>query len=160
MKCLKIADGLNCIIKGGINVTIPNSVGRPLAFNSVQELEDKIQAYFDYCDSRTATKVTKQGDLVTIPWPRPYTISGMAVFLDCDRRTLINYSHKEEYFPTIARARSKCENWAEEQLFDGNDRGAKFSLINNYSDWKDKQEVEINPDQDGVIKVSFVNSDE
>ena len=57
-----------------------NPVGRPLLFKSVEELEDKIQNYFNYCDEKN----------------KPYTITGLAVFLDTDRITLIRYQEKEQ----------------------------------------------------------------
>ena len=120
--------------------------GRPLCFKTVEELQGKIDAYFTWCDSRTAIKYDKEGNRMEVPYPRPYTISGMAVFLDCDRRTIVNYGHNDKYFPTISRARAKCEGWTEEQLFDGNDRGAKFSLMNNFEGWRDKQELSIDAD--------------
>lgn len=116
--------------------------GRPLLFKSPEELQKRIDEYFAYCDERVRTVTTKSGDVYEEPWPRPKTISGLAVYLDCDRKTIVNYGAKDEFFPTIARARRICEAWTEEQLFEGNDRGTKFSLINNY-DWKEKQETAL-----------------
>jgi hypothetical protein len=115
--------------------------GQPLKFQNLQELETKIDEYFAWCDSRTALRTDKQGNTMTVPWPRPYTLSGLADYLDCDRRTLLNYRNRDKYFPTIMRARRKCERYAAEQLFEGNDRGAKFSLINNHDGWAEKQEI-------------------
>jgi hypothetical protein len=110
--------------------------GRPRLFQSVQELEAKIKAYFNECDEKG----------------RPYTISGLAYHLDIDRRTLLNYAKTDEFFPTISRARERCEGYAEEQLFIGNDRGAKFSLMNNYG-WRDKQEAEITVNGDVALVI-------
>lgn len=117
--------------------------GRPRLYGSPEELEEKIKAYFEWCDSRTATKTDKEGNLIVIPWPRPYTISGLAMYLGMDRRSIINYEDRDEYFPAIACAREKCGRYAEEQLFEGNDRGAKFSLINNYG-WIESQQIDLN----------------
>ena len=140
-------------------MTVPGIGGRPLTFKSVEELEEKIQAYYDYCDSRTAIKIDKYGNRFEVPWPRPYTISGLALFIGCSRATLVNYSYKDEYFDAIMRARQKCEVFSEEQLFDGNDRGAKFNLINNHG-WRDRQEVDLAADVDAQINVKFVPSTE
>lgn len=130
--------------------------GKPLKFKTVEELQSKIDEYFAWCDNRKRKILTKQGDVVEIDDPRPKTISGLADFLDCDRKTIVNYGHKDDYFPTIARARRKCEAWTEEQLFEGNDRGAKFVLINNYDGWTDKQQIDQNVSGALEINVNVV----
>ena len=67
-----------------------NKGGRPLKFKSVEELEKKINAYFDDENNK------------------PYTICDLCVWLDCDRQTLLNYQEKEEFFDTIElRLKSK-----------------------------------------------------
>lgn len=101
-------------------------VGRPRAFKSVEEVEEKIEAYFNYCEEKE----------------RPYTMSGLAYYLGIDRRTLLNYSKNEDYFPLIKKARDKVQMQLEECLYRlGNNSGVIFNLKNNF-DWKDKMEVE------------------
>lgn len=100
-------------------------VGRPPKFKSVKEVEDKIKEYFDGCDKDK----------------RPYTMSGLANALECDRKTLLNYSKKEEFFPTIKAAKLKVHQFVEEQLFYGKATGPIFNLKNNF-DWKDRTETE------------------
>lgn len=101
-------------------------VGRPRAFKSVEEVEEKIKAYFNYCEEKE----------------KPYTMSGLAYYLGIDRKTLLNYSKNEEYFHTIKKARDKVQMQLEECLYRlGNNSGVIFNLKNNF-DWKDKMEVE------------------
>lgn len=101
-------------------------VGRPRAFKSVEEVEEKIKAYFNYCDEKE----------------KPYTMSGLAYYLEIDRKTLLNYSKNEEYFHTIKKARDRVQMQLEECLYRlGNNSGVIFNLKNNF-DWKDKMEVE------------------
>jgi DNA-binding XRE family transcriptional regulator len=101
--------------------------GRPLLFETVEDLETKVEEYFKYCEEKD----------------KPLTISGLALAIGCDRRTIVNYSNKEEYFPTIKKARQMCERFAEEYLFSGkNIAGAIFNLKNNY-DWKDRTETDL-----------------
>ncbi len=101
-------------------------VGRPKAFKSVEEVEEKIEAYFNYCEEKE----------------KPYTMSGLAYYLGIDRKTLLNYSKNEEYFHTIKKARDKVQMQLEECLYRlGNNSGVIFNLKNNF-DWKDKMEVE------------------
>lgn len=102
------------------------NIGRPLKFRSAEELEDKIFKYFEYCDKNK----------------KPYTVTGLAVFLDCDRDTLLNYQQREEFFGTIKRAKTKIENWIEEHSLMGdiNPTVSIFNLKNNFG-WRDKQEI-------------------
>lgn len=101
-------------------------VGRPRAFKSVEEVEKKINAYFNYCEEKE----------------KPYTMSGLAYYLEIDRKTLLNYSKNEEYFHTIKKARDRVQMQLEECLYRlGNNSGVIFNLKNNF-DWKDKMEVE------------------
>lgn len=117
--------------------------GRPLAFKSVEELEDKIQEYFDYCDNKTKeVHSDKLGDMI-MPDPEPYTMSGLARRLGIDRDTLINYSHKEEYFGTIRAARERVHEDVERRLLSTrNEKGAIFSLKNNFG-WREKNETDL-----------------
>lgn len=99
--------------------------GRPRAFKSVEEVEKKIEEYFNYCEEKD----------------KPYTMSGLAYYLEIDRRTLLNYSKDEEYFPLIKKARDRVQMQLEEGLYRlGNNSGIIFNLKNNF-DWKDKMEV-------------------
>ena len=99
-------------------------VERPKAFKSVKEVEEKINAYFNYCEEKE----------------KPYTMSGLAYYLGIDRKTLLNYSKNEEYFHTIKKARDKVQMQLEECLYRlGNNSGVIFNLKNNF-DWKDKIE--------------------
>jgi len=115
-----------------------NPVGRPLKFKTPEELDLKIQEYFDKCDKDK----------------RPYTMSGLALALDTSRQTLIDYSERDQFVDSIKKAKGKCEAFAEEGLFRNTQvAGIIFNLKNNYSNWKDRQEigvenipVEINPE--------------
>ena len=100
-------------------------VGRPRAFKSVEEVEEKINAYFNYCEEKE----------------KPYTMSGLAYYLGIDRKTLLNYSKNEEYFHTIKKARDKVQMQLEENalLNKANPTFTIFNLKNNF-DWKDKIE--------------------
>ena len=63
------------------------SAGRPLKYKSVDELEKAIDQYYTDCQKQM----------------RPYTMSGLAVALGIDRKTLLNYSKKDDFFPTIKK---------------------------------------------------------
>lgn len=143
------------------------AIGRPLKFQSVDDLSIKIDAYFGECDPHVAKrKIVKEkangtnfiGEEEYITDQIPYTITGLALALDTNRQTLINYSHEAEFFDTIARAKLRCEQFAEQHLYTGKTpAGAVFNLKNNYG-WKDESTV-FNPgaviaDMNGLDKLN------
>jgi hypothetical protein len=104
------------------------TAGRPLKFESVEQLESMIEEYFTHCDLEK----------------KPYLITGLALWLDTSRETLINYEERPEFFDTITRAKQKCELYVEEGAMTNkiNAPFAKFNLINNYG-WKEKTETDV-----------------
>jgi len=69
-----------------------------------------------------------------------------------DRRTLLNYSKDDKFFPTIKKAKRKIEAYLEEKLVTDGGTGIIFNLKNNYG-WKDKQEtVNLNTNYEEYIK--------
>ena len=125
-----------------------NPGGRPRKFTDAESLYNSGMEYID--------KVLGNGEHLTF--------TGLCIALDTTRETFGDYESgkyddKDNRFSdSVKRLKQRCENYAENKLFANNPTGAIFAL-KNYG-WKDKQDIEINPDQDGVIKVSFVNSDE
>lgn len=117
--------------------------GRPLAFKSPEELQLKIDEYFQYCDDRAIKKVGDDGKEYMISSPAPYTMSGLARRLGIDRATLVNYTYRQEYFDTIRAAREKVHEDVETRMLETrNERGAMFSLKNNFS-WKEETHSDI-----------------
>lgn len=118
-----------------------NSVGRPLKFKTVEELEAKIDAWLKDCEEKR----------------KPLTITGLALALDTSRKVLVEYEDRDEFSNAIKKAKLMCENYTEAYLFSGkNVVGAIFNLKNNYN-WRDKQETE----HSGKISFSnFVNENE
>jgi hypothetical protein len=118
--------------------------GRPRAFSSPEQLQELIDAYFAKCDARVQTRFDKEGNPINSINPEPYTMSGLALSIGVDRTTLINYSHKDEYFNTIKAAKARVEQDVERRLLEtSNQTGAIFSLKNNFDGWRDKQETEL-----------------
>lgn len=148
--------------------------GRPLKFESPEELQEKIDAYFAECDPHVEwvevlqhPKVEKDGKMVVdydaepelvsfkqMSKQIPYTITGLAIALDTTRDLLIDYEDKEEFSDTIKRAKEKIHNYVELRLFGANPAGIIFNLKNNYG-WKDKSEVDQK--NSGNITVEVVN---
>ena len=85
---------------------------------------------------------------------KPFIICGLARALGVSRMTLLNYEKNEKtslspeeskcMVDTIEAAKSRCEEWVEDSLFTGKSvLGSIFNLKNNYRNWKDKSEVEV-----------------
>lgn len=113
-----------------------NKGGRPLKFKSKKELEKKIEAYFKNCDESKM----------------PYTTTGLALWLDTTRHTLLDYEEKDKYSHTIKKAKLKIECYAENELFRhaGQVVGIIFNLKNNW-EWVDKQEIDSTVKMKGRI---------
>ena len=107
---------------------------------TADDIENKINDYFNYCNENS----------------KPFTMSGLALFLDCSRTTLYNYDKelikfkdvseddKLRIMNTVKRAKRMVEAYQEEQLFIGKSPvGTIFSLKNNFN-WKDAQEINNN----------------
>jgi len=113
--------------------------GRPLKFNNCLDLDGMCHLYFEEC------KEEKEHP----------TVSGLAYFLDVDRKTITNYQSRGEFFPTIKRAKAYIEAYLEQKLFGNTVTGVIFNLKNNF-EWKDKQELE----QSGGVNVNIVRYSE
>ncbi len=97
--------------------------GRPLKFQSVEELQTQIDKYFE---------VTPKDE---------WTWTGLALALDTDKWTLKLYEGRPEFTASIKNALLKVENGYELDLKKSGRTGTIFALKN--FDWKDKNESEI-----------------
>jgi hypothetical protein len=142
-------------------------VGRPPMYNSAEEIQAKIDEYFESCkgeilyNSEGEPLIDKNGRVIRIG-VRPLTITGLALALGfTSRRALLNYQDKDEFVHTITRAKAKVEQYAEERLFDKDGaNGAKFSLANNFEGWKEKREIDADVKNSVTINVELVDDDE
>lgn len=124
------------------------NVGRPPKYKNVEEIEDKIEQYFESCEGEPLTDdegnqvFNKYGYPCWIKPPKPPTVTGLALALGfCCRRDLLNYQGKKEFCNTITRAKSRVEEYTESRLFDRDgSNGAQFSLRNNFRGWNGEQE--------------------
>ena len=96
--------------------------GRPLKFETVEILQEKIDAYFK----------NEPED--------QWTITGLAMALDTSRQTLVEYEEKDEFIDAVKKAKLKVENGYEKDLKKSGRSGTIFALKN--FDWKDKIETD------------------
>ena len=160
-----------------------NKGGRPLKFKTVKELQEKVDAYFESCFKPTYTKrltddyntrnkkLSPKENPTEQDWEwvaeldhegnqiyeqiKPFTVTGLALFLGTSRETLLNYENNDKFFDTVKEAKAKIQEYAEEYLFSGkNQTSAIFNLKNNWG-WVDKNETDIN-NPDGNLKTVIV----
>lgn len=110
------------------------SIGRPRLFNSPEEMQQAIDAYFATQDMHEP--------------PKPYTMAGLARALKCSTTTLRNYRDEDwadaALVAAVKSARQRVEEWTEERLYKPGQHpaGVIFSMKNNFG-WKDEQSVTV-----------------
>ena len=141
--------------------------GRPPFFESAEQMQVLIDAYFKECDGKPlvdkdGTPIRNKYGKIIKDDRRPYTITGLALALGfTSRQALLNYEGKEEFVDTIRRAKARVERYAEERLYDKDgSNGAKFSLANNFKGWSEKQTIEADVKNTMTISVELVDDDE
>lgn len=109
-----------------------------LKYKTQEQLQEGIDAYFAKCDEDS----------------RPYTMSGLALALGLDRKTLVNYSERDLFSTQIKNAKAKVEEQLEESLYRlGNNSGIIFNLKNNYG-WADKTEQVVTQEN----RINIINT--
>lgn len=104
-------------------MTEKNKGGRPLKFETVEELQKAIDKYFNSCNEET----------------EPMTITGLALALDTTRETLCDYEEKDGYSDAIKKAKLRVHNAYEKRLVKRGNGGDIFALKN--FGWVDRQDV-------------------
>ena len=123
---------------------------------TADDIENKVNDYFNYCNENN----------------KPFTMSGLALFLDCSRMTLYQYENelikfnniseedKKRIIDTVKRAKRMVEAYQEEQLFLGKSPvGTIFSLKNNFN-WKDAQEINNNTNISAINPIQQLSTEE
>lgn len=137
--------------------------GRPLKFTTLEDLQKKIDAYFESCfeekwfdeeekddngekvmieggDGRLVPKIKHTKKKVMIQTP---TITGLAIALDTSRDTLLDYQEMSEFSDTIKKAKDFVHHFTEQRFADGkvHPTAGIFILKNNWN-WEDKVKTE------------------
>lgn len=136
-----------CVVKRGDKVASrKNPVGAPPKYRSVKAMQEKIDAYFEACKGKpfvdeNGEPMRNKNGYIIYDDKKPPTVTGLALALGfASRQALLNYQNKPEFNDTITRAKTRCEQYAEERLYDKDGSGgAQFSLRANFG-WQDKPE--------------------
>lgn len=115
------------------------TAGRPLIFENKEALDKAIDGYFDN---------TPKDE---------WTWTGLALYLNTSRQTLINYKERPEFFDSIKKGLERVENGYEIDLKKSGRSGTIFALKN--FDWKDKNETDMNlsGNETSPVLVKFID---
>lgn len=130
-------------------------------FNSPEHLEALCNEYFASCDGvlynhKTGRPYLDKDGFPVVGQIKPYTVSGLALFLDISTENLKRYekgimdsigfeeSDKLEYSRVVRRARQRIEAYAEYRLYDRDGyNGARFVLDNAFNWISQREQAEI-----------------
>jgi hypothetical protein len=114
-----------------------NKGGRRPKYTDPSLFENKVNGYFDKCDENK----------------EPYTITGLALFLDfCDRQSLIDYANRNKFEDEITSARfafaikkakMRIENFYIKRVFSQNASGSMF-LLKTLFHYREKDKADDN----------------
>lgn len=128
-------------------------VGRPLKFQSVEEMEKLINAYFDSCFKMNE----ETGEAEQI---EPFTVTGLALAVGTDRKGLCEYALREEFSNTIKRAKAFIENYAEKSAYTAKNPAGPVFILKNFG-WSDTQKLEVSGPDGGPVDIRIADmSDE
>jgi hypothetical protein len=131
------------------------AAGRPAKFNSPDEMQTAIDAYFAECDphpvqvmfekTNPKTKLVEVKTETRLSYQVPYTMTGLARALGFESRSsLVDYRKRGKFSHTLLAAKLKIEEQVEIRMLTSNGvvAGIIFNAKNNFG-WKDKQEQEV-----------------
>lgn len=138
-------------------------VGRPLKYKTAEEMQKGIDEYFEKCQPKYATdaegNVLKDNRGNPITELNPPTITGLALHLGfCNRSAMYDYEARGEFCHAVKTARTRCEQWVENNGLAGNTPPAMaIFALKNYG-WTDKQEIEHSGKQE-IVYIDKSDSD-
>ena len=117
-------------------------VGRPLKFKTPEELEEKITKFFVHCK--------ESGDIPTI--------LGLALWLDVDRQSLLDYSKKDQFSGIVKKAKEFCVHSVEQRGMKNQTNPAfvMYWLGNNTQGWKNERYENRSVHHSGTVNVNLI----
>ena len=130
--------------------------GRPLKFKTVEELQGKIDAYFESCYANVIVKdkdghaiIDEDGNIIKeLQQVEPIAITGLALALDTSREVLmdiqnqVSEGYSKEYSDAVIRAKLRCQNYAEKQMFTARSANGPIFALKNYG-WDDTRKIDL-----------------
>lgn len=176
---------LRCIRQ---NNSVVNEYPQRMKFATPELMKTKCEEYFASCDgviyNKAGQMVMNKDGTPLITQIKPYTISGLLLYLEMGRENLHRYEigdfdlkgypRKNEYVPmqysdVVKWARRKIENYAEERLYDRDGHNGGRYVLDCAFGWStQKERAEIKSMQDTIalrredqrMKREMLDSDE
>ena len=125
-----------------------SNAGRPLKFKSPEEMQLAIDKYIDECENNTREVYSRKlQEITTLSAPIPLTIEGLVCVLGIDRKTLLNYQNKDEFFHTVKEIKDRVlKNQVEMAMCGEADKTMTIFLLKNNQSYADKTEVKLEGD--------------
>lgn len=104
------------------------SHGRELEYKTEEELRTEVMGYFEWCENNPWYKNEaiksgeKTGDIVKVPTARPFTISGLCIYLGISLKTWKAYCKREDFI--------HITTYAEEVIYTQKFEGAAVGAFN------------------------------
>lgn len=140
--------------------------GRPPKFKSAEELQEKIEQYFEGCEGAPyilddGSPLTDKAGEVILVGRHPPTVTGLALALGFkSRQSLLDYGGRDRFSDTVARAKLRIEAYAEERLYDKDgQRGAEFNLKYNFR-WAQEEKKDDAGKEQGVVLLPEVKQED
>lgn len=131
--------------------------GRPPKFNSIEQLQAKIDKYFHWIEGDFTIEINEDTGFSNKVYTRYWeiaTITGLALFLGFEsRQSFYEYKAKKEFTYALTRARTRIENEYEKRLANRDVQGVIFALKN--MGWQDKQQTELTGKDGGAIETKI-----
>ena len=120
-------------------------MGRPLKFESPEEMQIAIDKYIERCELNTREVYSaKLQEITTLDAPIPLTIEGLCAVLEIDRQTLLNYQAKDDFFGIIKKTKELIlQNQIEMAMTGECDKVMTIFLLKNNQGYADKMETHI-----------------
>jgi DNA-packaging protein gp3 len=119
--------------------------GRPRTYETPEELQTEVDAYFEYIKGEKQQNVL-EGGLIQEVWlrqPEPATITGLALHIGFEsRQSIYDYEKSGVFSYIIKNGRLRVECDYEKRLAGDKPTGAIFALKN--MGWIDKTETDLN----------------
>ena len=130
-------------------------------FKTVEEMEIKINEYFEMCDNHTITKTIKgkkgeEDTIVEVNDPQPYTVPGLAVYLGyATRFSIQDLKEHKRFSQVIKKALGRIENQRLQQALTRkrSEPVSIFDLKCNFG-YQEKQQLELTGPGGGPIAIT------
>ena len=109
-----------------VDLVARHATGRPMKFQSLEQLQDGIDRYFADCEANN----------------KPFTITGLCLSLDTTRETICDYQVKPVYSDAIKRAKERVASYAEEHCYTSRNPAGAIFLAKNHG-FRDTQQLDI-----------------